>query len=175
MEDKLLNVLFLCTGNSARSILAESALNKLGGERFRAFSAGSFPKGAVHPNAIRLLESLDYPTDGLRSKSWDEFSAPDAPQMDFIFTVCDDAAGELCPVWPGHPMTAHWGIEDPSNVAGTEVEQAQAFVTALCYLENRIKPFLALPMDKLQEAALRAKIREIGQAEGASSPRAGAA
>ena len=116
MSDRTFNVLFLCTGNSARSILAECALTKLGGGGFRAFSAGSFPKGTVNPDAIALLERIDYPTEGLRSKSWDEFTAPDAPVMDFIFTVCDNAAGESCPVWLGHPMTAHWGIEDPSHV-----------------------------------------------------------
>lgn len=174
MSDKPFNVLFLCTGNSARSILAESALRKHGGDRFQAFSAGSIPKGEVNPKAIRLLESLGYPTEGLRSKSWDEYSGAAAPQMDFIFTVCDDAAGELCPVWPGHPMTAHWGIEDPSHVEGSEIEQAQAFVTALRYLENRISLFMALPIDKLESATLRARIREIGHAEGASAAPAAA-
>ncbi|MCG2839941.1 arsenate reductase ArsC [Sandaracinobacter sp. RS1-74] len=175
MSDKPFNVLFLCTGNSARSILAESALRKNGGDRFRAFSAGSFPKGVVHPETIRLLKGLDYPTEGLRSKSWDEFSGPDAPKMDFIFTVCDDAAGESCPVWAGHPMTAHWGIEDPSRVEGSEIERVQAFATALRYLENRISLLLALPIDKLQASTLHAKINEIGKAEGASSPRVSAA
>lgn len=173
--DRVFNVLFLCTGNSARSILAESALNKLGGGRFRAFSAGSFPKGAVNPDAIALLERIEYPTEGLRSKSWDEFSVPGAPVMDFIFTVCDDAAGETCPVWLGHPMTAHWGIEDPSHVQGTSVERERAFVTALRYLENRIKLFIALPFDRLDAMALRAHVREIGQTEGASNRRGTAA
>ncbi len=139
MTDRVFNVLFLCTGNSARSILAESALNKLGEGRFRGYSAGSFPKGAVNPDALRLLERIGYPTEGLHSKSWEEFSVPDAPVMDFVFTVCDDAAGETCPVWPGHPMTAHWGIEDPSHVEGNDIERERAFVTALRYLENRIK------------------------------------
>lgn len=170
MSDRAFNVLFLCTGNSARSILAESALRRMGGDRFRAFSAGSFPKGAINPDAIRLLERIGYPTEGLRSKSWDEFSGADAPRMDFVFTVCDDAAGEVCPVWPGRPMTAHWGIEDPSHVEGNEIERERAFVQALRYLENRLSVFVALPLDKLEATALTAKLREIGQGEGASSP-----
>ena len=173
--DRMFNVLFLCTGNSARSILAESALNKLGEGRFRGFSAGSLPKGAVNPIALRLLERIDYPTEGLRSKSWEEFSQPDAPHMDFVFTVCDDAAGETCPVWPGHPMTAHWGIEDPSRAEGTEIERERAFVTALRYLENRIKLFLALPIAALEAKALGAKLREIGHAEGSTARRGDAA
>jgi arsenate reductase len=171
MPDRVFNALFLCTGNSARSILAESAMNKLSDGRFRAFSAGSHPQGAVNPDAIRLLQHIDYPTDGLRSKSWEEFAVPGAPVMDFIFTVCDDAAGEVCPVWPGHPMTAHWGVEDPSRVEGTDIERERAFVTALRYLENRMKVFMSLPIDKLEASALRAKMHEIGQMEGASSPR----
>ncbi|KQX23295.1 MULTISPECIES: arsenate reductase ArsC [unclassified Sphingomonas] len=175
MTDRVFNVLFLCTGNSARSILAESALNELGARRFRAYSAGSFPKGAVNPDAIALLERIEYPTAGLRSKSWDEFAGPDAPVMDFVFTVCDDAAGEICPIWPGHPMTAHWGIEDPSLVQGTSVERETAFVTALRYLENRIKLFVALPFDRLDAMALRARVREIGHGEGASRRRGDAA
>ncbi|MFC3098381.1 arsenate reductase ArsC [Alteraurantiacibacter palmitatis] len=173
--DRVFNVLFLCTGNSARSILAESALNKLGEGRFCGFSAGSFPKGAVNPIALRLLERIDYPTEGLRSKSWEEFSQPDASHMDFVFTVCDDAAGETCPVWPGHPMTAHWGIEDPSHVEGTDIERERAFVTALRYLENRIKLFLALPIAALEAKALGAKLREIGHAEGSTARRGDAA
>ncbi|ATE65169.1 MULTISPECIES: arsenate reductase ArsC [Sphingomonadaceae] len=175
MTDRVFNVLFLCTGNSARSILAESALNKLGEGRFRGYSAGSFPKGAVNPDALRLLERIGYPTEGLHSKSWEEFSVPDAPVMDFVFTVCDDAAGETCPVWPGHPMTAHWGIEDPSHVEGNDIERERAFVTALRYLENRIKLFMALPFDQLDVMALRAHVREIGQGEGASNRRGDAA
>lgn len=163
-QDRIFNVLFLCTGNSARSILAESALNKLGAGRFRAFSAGSYPKGQINPLALRLLQRIGYPTEGLRSKSWDEFAKPDAPVMDFVFTVCDDAAGEICPVWPGHPITAHWGIEDPSHIEGTEIERERAFVTALRYLENRIKLLLALPIDELETVALTAKLHEIGQA-----------
>lgn len=168
--ERTFNVLFLCTGNSARSILAESALNKRG-DRFRAFSAGSFPKGTVNPDALRLLERIGYPVEGLRSKSWDEFSASDAPVMDFVFTVCDDAAGEVCPIWPGHPVTAHWGIEDPSHVQGNAIERESAFVTALRYLENRIDLLTALPIDKLEGVSLTAKVREIGQGDGASSPR----
>lgn len=172
MTDRIFNVLFLCTGNSARSILAESALAIRGAGRFRAFSAGSFPKGEVNPDAIRLLNRIGYPTDGLRSKSWDEFARPDAPVMDFVFTVCDDAAaGEVCPVWPGHPMTAHWGIEDPSRVEGSEIERERAFVTALRYLENRISLFTALPIDKLEATALTAKLREIGRSEGSTHTR----
>lgn len=173
--DRMFNVLFLCTGNSARSILAESAMNQLGEGRFRGYSAGSFPKGAVNPIALRLLERIGYPTEGLRSKSWEEFSQPDAPHMDFVFTVCDDAAGETCPVWPGHPMTAHWGIEDPSHVEGTDIERERAFVTALRYLENRIKLFLALPIAALEAKALGAKLREIGHAEGSTARRGDAA
>lgn len=171
MSDGDFNILCLCTGNSARSILAESALRRMGGDRFRAFSAGSFPKGAVNPDAIRLLERIGYPTEGLRSKSWDEFSGADAPKMDFVFTVCDDAAGEVCPVWPGRPMTAHWGIEDPSHVEGNEIERERAFVRALRHLENRLSVFVTLPLDKLEATALTVKLREIGQSEGASSPR----
>jgi arsenate reductase len=166
MSDRIYNVLFLCTGNSARSILAESILNKDGGGRFRAFSAGSFPKGAVHPMAVEVLGSLGFPTDGLRSKSWDEFAAPGAPQIDFIFTVCDNAAGESCPYWPGHPMTAHWGIEDPASVEGEG--QRDAFVTALRYLCNRIDLFLELPLAALDDMTLQARLRDIGATAGAS-------
>jgi arsenate reductase len=166
MSDRIYNVLFLCTGNSARSILAESILNKDGGGRFRAFSAGSFPKGAVHPMAVEVLGSLGFPTDGLRSKSWDEFAAPGAPQIDFIFTVCDNAAGESCPYWPGHPMTAHWGIEDPASVEGEG--QRDAFVTALRYLRNRIDLFLELTLAALDDMTLQARLRDIGATAGAS-------
>jgi arsenate reductase len=171
MTDRIYNVLFLCTGNSARSILAESALNKRGEGRFRGFSAGSQPKGEVNPDAIALLTRLDYPVEGLRSKSWNEFAAPDAPQMDFVFTVCDDAAGEVCPIWPGQPMSAHWGIEDPSRVVGNDIERERAFVTALRYLENRLKLFLALPIASIDRMALITKLREIGHSEGASTGR----
>jgi arsenate reductase (thioredoxin) len=169
------NVLFLCTGNSARSILAECALTKRGEGRFRAYSAGSQPMGIVNPDALRLLTRLGYPTDGLRSKSWDEFSAPGAPTMDFVFTVCDDAAAETCPVWPGQPLTAHWGVADPSLVQGNDIERERAFVKALLYLENRINLFIALPITGLERLTLTAKLREIGQIEGASTRRGTAA
>ncbi len=160
------NVLFLCTGNSARSILAEALLNHDGAGRFTAYSAGSFPKGQVHPMAIEVLESLGFPHKGFRSKSWDEFAAEDAPKLDFIFTVCDNAAGEICPIWPGHPMTAHWGIEDPAAVEGDG--QRDAFVQALRYLRRRIELFLALPIATLDEMALHGELRAIGREEGAS-------
>ncbi|MFD2251886.1 arsenate reductase ArsC [Pseudochelatococcus lubricantis] len=171
MTNRVYNVLFLCTGNSARSIMAESILNKDGAGRFRAFSAGSHPKSAVNPFALKVLESFDYPTDGLRSKSWDEFGKPDAPVMDFVFTVCDNAAGETCPVWPGHPMTAHWGIEDPAAVEGADIEKEAAFVTAFRYLRNRISAFSSLPIESLDRTALGTKLREIGRSEGATSLR----
>jgi arsenate reductase len=157
------NVLFLCTGNSARSILAESLLNTLGKDKFRAFSAGSFPKGQVHPMAIELLKRMDLPSEGFRSKSWDEFASPGAPPIDFIFTVCDNAAGEVCPIWPGKPMTAHWGIADPTAVEGTDTEKAFAFRKALKELETRIKLFTSLPIDSLDRMTLQAKLREIGK------------
>lgn len=171
MTDRLYNVLFLCTGNSARSILAESILRKDAGGRFQAFSAGSTPKGAVHPLALRTLESLDYPADGLRSKSWLEFAAPGAPVMDFVFTVCDNAAGEACPMWPGHPVTAHWGIEDPAAVEGTDFEKEAAFLTAFRYLKNRINAFTSLPLAGIDRLALGTRLREIGRSEGATSSR----
>ena len=161
MTDRTYNVLFLCTGNSARSILAEAILNREGAGRFRAFSAGSFPKGAVHPAALALLEELDFPTDGFRSKSWDEFSGPGAPPLDFVFTVCDNAAGEVCPTWPGQPMTAHWGIEDPAAVEGEG--QERAFWNAYQALERRIRLFLALPIEDIDEMSLRNKLKEIGK------------
>ncbi|MGZ8284928.1 MAG: arsenate reductase ArsC [Allosphingosinicella sp.] len=160
------NVLFLCTGNSARSILAESLVNKRGEGRFRGFSAGSFPKGQVHPMALRLLGELRFPTEGLRSKSWDEFAQADAPSMDFIFTVCDDAAGEVCPIWPGHPMTAHWGLEDPAKVEGEE--QHAAFARTLHYLSNRIALLMALPLESIDKMALQNRLRSIGRQEGAT-------
>ena len=171
MTDKTYNVLFLCTGNSARSILAESILNKEGGGRFKAFSAGSQPKGEVNPHALKELEALGYPSTGFSSKSWDVFAEPGAPQMDFIFTVCDSAAGEACPVWPGQPMTAHWGIEDPAAVEGPDIEKEKAFVAAFRYMRNRISVFTALPVASLDKAALGTKLREIGRSEGATSPR----
>ena len=169
MSDGIFNVLFLCTGNSARSIMAEGILRKEGAGRFNAFSAGSHPKSAVNPFAIKVLASYDYPTDGYRSKPWDEFAGPDAPKMDFVFTVCDSAAGEVCPVWPGQPMTAHWGIEDPAAVEGTPIQKEAAFVTAFKYLRNRITVFTALPLRSISALALRAKLREIGQMDGASA------
>ncbi len=171
MSGGVYNVLFLCTGNSARSILAESILRKDGAGRFNAFSAGSFPKGAVNPFALKVLDSYGYPTGGMRSKSWDEFSASGAPRMDFVFTVCDDAAGEVCPIWPGHPMTAHWGIEDPSNTAGPDIEKEKAFVQAFKYLKNRIDLFLSLRLASIDKLALETRLREIGAAEGASANR----
>ncbi|MBP1094420.1 arsenate reductase ArsC [Bradyrhizobium diazoefficiens] len=175
MPDQIYNVLFLCTGNSARSILAESILRKDGASRFQAFSAGSTPKGAVHPLALRTLESMDYPTDGMRSKSWLEFAAPNAPVMDFVFTVCDNAAGESCPIWPGQPMTAHWGIEDPAAADGTELQRQAAFVTAFRYLKNRIDTFVNLPLRSIDKLSLGTRLREIGRADGAShsTPKAG--
>jgi protein-tyrosine-phosphatase len=144
--------------------LAEALLNRAGRGRFRAYSAGSFPKGQVHPAALELLSQVGFPTDGLRSKSWDEFAAPDAPELDFIFTVCDDAAGETCPIWPGHPMTAHWGIEDPAKVEGAG--QREAFHRALHYLSNRISLFLALPLESIDKMTLQSELREIGQRKG---------
>ncbi|HWG71301.1 MAG TPA: arsenate reductase ArsC [Steroidobacteraceae bacterium] len=162
------NVLFLCTGNSARSILAESLLNALGHGKFRAFSAGSHPKGQVHTMAVNLLERTNLPAENLRSKSWDEFAAPGAPPIDFIFTVCDNAAGEVCPIWPGKPMTAHWGIADPAAVEGTDVERAAAFRKALKELETRIKLLISLPIDSLDRMTLQARLRDIGKSVAAS-------
>lgn len=155
------NVLFLCTGNSARSILAEAILNKEGAGRFRAFSAGSYPKGQVHPEALRLLDELGFQTGGNCSKSWDEFATEEAPQLDFVFTVCDNAAGEICPVWPGQPMTAHWGIEDPAAIEGER--QVEAFRNAFYALQRRIGLFLALPLESIDEMSLKTHLREIGR------------
>ena len=166
---RVYNVLFLCTGNSARSILAESILNREGQGRFRAFSAGSHPRGQVHPAALDLLGRLDYPVEGLRSKSWDEFAQPGAPRFDFVFTVCDSAAGEVCPYWPDAPITAHWGIEDPSDVEGTLEEMNKAFSKALRYLKNRIALLVSLPLDRLDRMAIASKVEEIGRVEGASA------
>src|SRR5271170_6929566 len=168
MIDRIYNVLFLCTGNSARSILAESILQKDGAGRFNAFSAGSHPKGAVNPFALKVLESYSYPSDGFRSKSWDEFAAPGAPMMDFVFTVCDHAAGEICPFWPGQPMTAHWGIEDPAVVLGAALQREAAFVTAFKYLRNRISVFISLPIKSLDDITLDHRLRDIGRMEGAT-------
>jgi len=163
MADRVYNVLFLCTGNSARSILAESILNSRGRGRFKAYSAGSYPKGAVNPRALALLERMGLPTEGLRSKAWDEFAQPGAPPLDFVFTVCDTAAGEVCPVWPGQPMTAHWGQPDPVAVEGTELDKTNAFRDAFRTLERRIALFTSLPMGSLDRLALGQTVREIGK------------
>ncbi len=168
MSERTFNVLFLCTGNSARSILGESMLRKDGAGRFHAYSAGSRPKGAVNPLALKVLDSYGYPIDGFRSKSWDEFAAPGAPIMDFVFTVCDSAAGEVCPVWPGQPMTAHWGIEDPAAVTGNDIDKERAFVQAFKFLRNRISLFLALPLASIDRLSLHRRLREIGNLEGAT-------
>jgi protein-tyrosine-phosphatase len=164
-EPRVFNVLFLCTGNSARSIMAECVLNRLGRGKFRAFSAGSHPKGAVHPFALDLLARLNYPTAGLRSKSWDEFAAPGAPQLDFVFTVCDNAANEVCPIWPGQPMTAHWGVPDPAAAEGTDAERRLAFTEALRMLTNRIGLFTNLPVASLDRLSLQRRLEEIGRSE----------
>lgn len=156
------NVLFLCTGNSARSIMAEAILNQKGRGRFTAYSAGSHPSGAVRPEAIRQLEAAHLPTTGLHSKSWDEFAKPDAPQLDFVFTVCDNAANEVCPIWPGQPMTAHWGIPDPASVQGSEEERARAFRDAFFLLDRRISLFLSLPMSSLDNLSLKRELDKIG-------------
>lgn len=169
--NKIFNVMFLCTGNSARSIIAESVLRKDGAGKFNAFSAGSYPKGEVNPFAIETLAGYKYPVEGLRSKSWDEFAAPGAPNLDFVFTVCDNAAGEACPVWPGQPMTAHWGVEDPADVQGTDAEKRVAFATTLRYMKLRIAAFAALPLESLERLSLTAKLREIGQMEGSTAKR----
>ena len=156
------NVLFLCTGNSARSILAEALMNHWGSGRFRGFSAGSFPKGAVHPLALELLRRLGLPSESFRSKSWNEFAEPGAPPMDFVITVCDQAAGETCPVWRGHPVVAHWGVPDPAAVTGSEKERQQAFGDALAALERRVKLFVKLPIEKLDAMAIARETRAIG-------------
>jgi protein-tyrosine-phosphatase len=168
MADRPFNVLFLCTGNSARSIMAEAILNELSAEKFRAFSAGSQPKGQVHPEAVRLLLSLGCDTSHFRSKSWSEFAAPGAPPLDFVFTVCDNAAGEACPVWPGQPMTAHWGIPDPAAATGSPAEVALAFKDAYRMLHQRISVFTALPLRSLDQLSLQAKLSEIGHLPGAT-------
>jgi arsenate reductase len=160
---KVFNVLFLCTGNSARSILAEALLGHLGKGRFTAHSAGSFPTGKVNPYSLETLDGMGLPTEGYRSKSWDEFAAPGAPPIDFIFTVCDNAAGEACPVWPGKPVTAHWGVPDPAAVEGTDPQKRAAFRDAANTLRRRIELFLALPIEKLDARSMRAKLREIGR------------
>jgi arsenate reductase (thioredoxin) len=163
MTDRIMNVLFLCTGNSARSILAEAILNNLGKGRFRAFSAGSHPAGQINPFAIELLRKQHFSLEGLRSKNWDEFAIPDSPQLDFVITVCDKAAGEICPVWPGQPMTAHWGIEDPAAVQGTDEEKHRAFAKAFREMSTRISLFTSLPLHKLDKIALQRQLDAIGK------------
>jgi len=169
MPDHIYNVLFLCTGNSARSIIAEAILNKEGKGRFRAFSAGSQPKTNVNPHTLTLLHRLGYDTSALRSKSWSEFAVAGAPQLDFVFTVCDNAAGEACPFWPGQPMTAHWGIPDPAAATGSDAEIGAAFNDAYRMLKQRIDIFLALPLAKLDRMTLRTRLKDIGRGEGATA------
>ena len=164
MTDRIYNVLFLCTGNSARSIMAEAILNREAGTRFHAFSAGSHPKGAIDPTVFNLLKTLNYPTDGLRSKSWEEFAAPGAPALDFVFTVCDNAAGEICPVWPGQPMTAHWGVPDPVGFEGGATEKAAFTVDVMRMLHTRLGIFSALPIRSLDRLSLQKRLDEIGAA-----------
>jgi arsenate reductase (thioredoxin) len=168
MVDRPFNVLFLCTGNTSRSIMAEGILNRDGGGRFRAYSAGSHPRGSINPFALKTLAAFGYPTEGFSSKNWEVFAGPDAPAMDFVFTVCDDAAGEACPVWPGRPMTAHWGVEDPAKVEGTDIQKEAAFVQAFKFLRNRISVFVNLPISSLGALALDKRLKDIGQMEGAS-------
>jgi len=168
MAQHMFNTLFLCTGNSARSVIAEAILNKLGAGRFRAYSAGSQPKGKVNPNTIVLLSGLGYDTSAFRSKSWSEFAKPGAPALDFVFTVCDNAAGEVCPVWPGQPMTAHWGVPDPAEATGTAAEIAFAFKDVYRMLHRRIEVFVALPIRSLDQLSLQSKLSEIGRMEGAT-------
>lgn len=158
----MFNVLFLCTGNSARSILAEAILNRAGAGKFMAYSAGSHPNGTVNPHALALLSRLNYPTDGLRSKSWDEFAGADAPKMDFVFTVCGDAADEVCPLWPGHPMTAHWGVPDPARVEGADAVKAAAFADTYRMLNGRVMAFINLPLTSLSKLSLQERLNDIG-------------
>lgn len=165
MSDRQYNVLFLCTGNSARSIMAEAILNREGRGRFKAFSAGSHPAGAVNPHALQLLEKLNYKTDFARSKDWEEFAVPDAPAMDFVFTVCDRAAAEACPVWPGQPMSAHWGVPDPAQADGNDSEKAFAFTDVYRMLNNRISVFVSLPFEGLDKLALQKRLDDIGEAK----------
>jgi arsenate reductase len=162
-HDQIFNVLFLCTGNSARSILSEALLNKRGLGRFRAFSAGSHPTGRVNPYALELLQRRGYPTDGLRSKSWDEFAAPEAPEIHFVFTVCGNAAGEVCPVWPGQPITAHWGVPDPAAVEGPDEQKRRAFEDACRVLDHRVSLFVSLPIRSLERLVLQERVTEIGR------------
>jgi arsenate reductase len=168
VADKVYNVLFLCTGNSARSILGEALMNHWGKGRFKGLSAGSHPKGAVHPLALKLLESRGLNTEGLRSKSWDEFAQPATPNLDFVITVCDNAAGEVCPYWPGQPMTAHWGVEDPAAVEGSDAEKQKAFLNAYTTLEARIKLFLSLPISTLERMRLQEHVDAIGKTKPSS-------
>jgi protein-tyrosine-phosphatase len=170
MAETAYNVLFLCTGNSARSILAESLMNHWGRGRFRAFSAGSHPKGQVHPIALELLRKMNMSTEGLCSKSWEEFAVPGAPTLDFVFTVCDNAAAEVCPYWPGQPMTAHWGIPDPAAVEGTDQEKWVAFRTAFKLLDNRVKIFTSLPLASLDRIKLQEQLDSIGKIRAQESP-----
>lgn len=163
MTDDIRNVLFLCTGNSARSILAEAALNRLGRGRFKAYSAGSHPAARIHPYALDLLRNQNFPTGELRTKNWGEFAGPDAPKMDFVFTVCDNAANEVCPVWPGQPMTAHWGVPDPTLFEGSEAEKRLAFADTLRYMTNRIDIFINLPLESLDKLALQKRLDDIGK------------
>lgn len=169
MSDRVYNVLFICTGNSARSILGGAILNHVGQGRFRAFSAGSTPRGGVHPMTLETLNKVGIPTDALRSKAWDEFAVEGAPKMDFIFTVCDNAADETCPIWPGQPMTAHWGIEDPASVQGLEFKQRAAFEDALRYLRNRIGAFINLPLASIDRMALHSKLEGLGAMDGTTT------
>lgn len=168
MSERIYNVLFLCTGNTARSILAEGILERDGHGKFRAYSAGSQPKGMVNPFAIKVLQNFGYSTEGLSSKSWDVFASSDAPKMDFIFTVCDNAAGEACPLWPGQPMTAHWGIADPASVEGTDLDKERAFIEAFRFMRNRIQGFISLPMSAIDQMALKQELSTIGLMEGAT-------
>ena len=168
MNDRVYNVLFLCTGNSARSILGEALMNAVPGGAFKAWSAGSQPKGEVHPLTLHTLRELGLSTEGYRSKSWDEFATPDAPRLDFVFTVCDNAAGETCPYWPGQPMTAHWGVEDPAAVGGSEIDKVNAFRDAARFLRNRINAFAALPLATIDRMSLQAKLKDIGKLDGAT-------
>ena len=164
MSDTIKNVLFVCTGNSARSIIAEGLMNHLGGKRFRSYSAGSHPKGEVHPLALEALQHSRLPNDGFRSKSWEEFAGPDAPKLDFVFTVCDNAAGEMCPVWPGQPMTAHWGLPDPAAVEGSDEVKRKAFQDTVVGMKRRIELMLALPMTSLDRMAVQREVHDIGKA-----------
>lgn len=157
------NVLFLCTGNSARSVMAESILNRIGKPKFKAHSAGSHPKGTINPGALALLQKLNYPTSELRSKNWDEFAADGAPELDFVFTLCDDAAGEVCPIWPGQPMTAHWGFEDPAAATGTEAQIAQKFAEIYGQIERRLEIFVNLPISSLDKLTLQKRLDDIGR------------